>query len=310
MSEDTPKSAKFVAPRGADPKPTVNEKQLIQQLTRELAKHGNFRIRFVERVEEEVFPTLLVSVSLPRGMQAGDPEVFKLHEIAHQISNIDEIDVLITTSAMTGRGRRLEYETSEIAMNIGADLLNEVPNFHACEALLRSAMRGLSKIQEYSDVFDVLNNLSVAARLYFYMGHKGEALRILAKQEEILLMLAAKSEKENYDYSLVYPEFNEAALLYAMVGEFEKASDLVDLNYDHLHQFVEKNVFVKSRSDAEDDEARKLYSELPEDLTFSRQEMREKILFYKEKFDAANEQCEQLLHLTEQPVQRFLKTLE
>ncbi|MBX9951484.1 MAG: hypothetical protein K2Y39_20105 [Candidatus Obscuribacterales bacterium] len=306
MNEDTPKSAEFVAPRAAGPKPTVNEMQLIQQLTRELAKHGNFRIRFVERVEEEVFPTLLVSVSLPRGMQAGDPEVFKLHEIAHQISALGEIDVLITTSGMSGRGRRLEYETSEVAMNIGADLLNEVPNFHACEALLRSSMRGLSKTEEYSDIFDVLNNLSVAARLYFYMGHRGEALRILAKQEEILSMLAAKSENENYDYSLVYPEFNEAALLYAMVGEFEKASALVDLNYAHLQKFVEKNVFVKSRSDAEDYEARKLYSELPADLTFSRQEMREKILFYKESFDAATEQCEQLLTLADEPFKRFL----
>jgi len=307
MSEDIPKSAKFVAPRRADSKPSINEMHVLQLLTRELAKHGNFRIRFVERVEEEIFPTLLVSVSLPRGMQSGDPEVLKLHEIAHQISNVEEIDVLITTSSMTGRGRKLEYETSEIAMNIGAELLDEVPNFHACEALLRSAMRGISKNPDYSDVLDVLNNLSVAARLYFYMGQKVEALRILEKQEEILSMLAKKTESENYNYSLVYPEFNETALLYAMFGEFEKAFALVDVNFDQLQKFVEKNVFVKSRSDAEDDEARKLYSALPEDLTFSRQEMREKIFFYKEKHDEVRLECSNLLGYTVEPVNRFFK---
>ncbi len=139
------------------------------------------------------------------------------------------------------------------------------------------------------------------------VSHKLETLRVLERQEEILAMIAAKAESENYNYSLIFREFNEAALLYAMVGEFEKASALVDLNYDHLHKFVEKNVFVKSRSDAEDDEARKLYSELPEDLTFSPQEMKEKILFYKEKHDELELECSSLLSFTEEPIKRFLE---
>lgn len=300
MSEDIPKSAKFVAPRRVDSKPSINEMHVLQQLTRDLAKHGNFRIRFVERVEEEIFPTLLVSVSLPRGMQSGDPEVLKLHEIAHQISNVEEIDVLITTSGMTGRGRKLEYETSEIAMNIGTELLDEVPNFFACATLLRSSMRGLSTSKAPVEVHDLCKSLRVFAQICFYLGHESEGLRSLAKHGEVLGNLMKQSGKK-IDFSQIFPEYNSAALLYAQFGEFEQALSIVDENFESLRAFIEETEILDRPGQAES------MRSLPTDITFARQEMREKILFFKEKHAEIPEICNAVDSYADESIKRFFR---
>ena len=276
--------------------PTAAELRVIELLTRELVNTGDFRIRFVERLEEE-FPTLLVYIALPRGIQAGDPEVFQLHEIANQLSESNSIDIMITTASASGRGRKLEYESAEIAINIGSDVLNGVPNFLACAAILRSSMRGLSVSS--TDAALLLKNIRTFAEVCFHLGRKDQAYRFLSKHKEILGQLQSKVA-ENYTYaSLIFADRNEAALLQAKFGDFDEALASVDLNFEKLRNFVDETKILN-------DPARMAELLLPKDLTFARQDLREKIQFLKDRNQELPEICQSALYFADVQTKRIL----
>lgn len=292
--------------RQSSDEPSIQEFMVIQELTLALIKHGDYAVRFIERLEEEARPTLMVSVKLPRGTQAGDSEVFGLHEIAQSISNKHGIEVIVSTSNVSWNGKRLKYDPGIVARTIGANVLFGLPNFYACETQLKIAMEMLSADKNYADILDVMENLNILARIYFYMGRHKEAFLVLEKMETILDLMIRQVEEKAFDYIYVYPEFNSTALLYAMFGEFEKAFTLVDRNFDFLKNYVEKHDLIRRKDDPEDQEAYAFYASLPEDITFARQDVREKILFYKDKSSSSMSDCESTLNLVDEPLKRFL----
>lgn len=274
-------------------RPSPEEIKVIERLTRELVKRGDFRIRFVERLEDEGYPTLLFFVALPRGTQAGDPEILQLHEVANQISESSSIDVMITVSAISGRGRRLEYESAEIAMNIGSEILAEVPNFFASAALLRSSMKMTTLDSAKSGSSDLFKNLLSLAEVFFYLGHRSESFEILEKLE-LLLGTSATSNNANIqlDFSSAFSHLNEIALLYAQFQEYEKAYSIIDQNFERLRSFIDTTKVLERPNEMDS-------LSLPRDITFARQELREKVQFFKDKHSEIPSLCKSVIELFE-----------
>lgn len=260
-----------------DARPSPEETKVIEKLTRELVKRGDFRIRFVERLEEEDFPTLLIFIALPRGIQSGDPEILQLHEVANQISESSSIEVMITVSAISGRGRRLEYESAEIAMNIGSEVLAELPNFFASAALLKSSLKLTAADRISAGQVDLSKNLLSLAQVLYYLGHKFESMKILDRLEHLLSgSLADNDTSTESQFGHVFFEFNEVALLYAQFQEYEKAHSIIDQNFERLRAFIENTKILLQPEKAES-------LSLPKDITFARQELREKVQFFEDK---------------------------
>lgn len=260
-----------------DSRPSPEETKVIEKLTRELVKQGDFRIRFVERLEEEDYPTLLVFIALPRGIQPGDAEILQLHEVANQISESSSIDVMITVSAISGRGIRLQYESAEIAMNIGSEVLAELPNFFASAALLRSSLKMTALDASGFSLRDLSENIRSLAQVFYYLGHKRESVDVLSGFEELLSKIRTGNQStKKFHFSEIFSEFNQLALLLAQFQEDERAYALIDENFEHLRLFIEDSRILERPESTE-------FSALPKDVTFARQELREKVLSLKEK---------------------------
>lgn len=272
-------------------RPSPEETKVIERLTRELVKRGDFKIRFVERLEEEDYPTLLIFIALPRGIQPGDAEILQLHEVANQISESSSIDVMITVSAISGRGRRLEYESAEIAMNIGSEVLADLPNFFASAALLRSSMKMTAAGKSNVNLCDLSKNLQSLAEVFFYLGHKAESMKILKKLEQLLERVSACTEQdEELIFSQTFFEFNKIALLYAQFQDYEKAYSIIDQNFERLRSFIDNSKILLQPEKTES-------LSLPKDITFARQELREKIQFFQDKHLEIPLLCESVIAL-------------
>lgn len=281
------RSSSLGASRNARPSP--EETKIIERLTRELVKRGDFRIRFVERLEEEDYPTLLAFIALPRGIQPGDSEILRLHEVANQISESSSIDVMITVSAISGRGKRLEYESAEIAMNIGSDVLAELPNFFASAALLRSSMKMTAAGEMNVELSDFSKNVQSLAEVFFYLGHKPESVKLLDKLEQVLAkFLAGNKSKTDLEFAHIFFEFNEVALLYAQFQEYERAYSIIDQNFERLRSFIDSTKILLQPEMAE-------ALSLPKDITFARQELREKVQFFEDKHAEIPRMCESVI---------------
>lgn len=276
-------------------KPRASDFSVITLFTKELLKHGDYSIRFIEELDE-IEPTLLVSINLPRGILPGDPEVFALHELAQRITEKTRINLIVTTTGVGAGGRRIDYSPGKVARAVGKNLLADMPNFYACEKQLRLAIAELETDENYHHVSDLLDNLKVLTQIYFHLGLKQQALMAVEQIERVISKLLEYVEADGLNYSFVYPEFNEAATLCAIIGEYDRAFELIDKNFKHLADFVEKHNVAMRREDPADHEAHRLFSQLPQDLTFSRQEVREKVLFHKEKKDFIISMCASTLH--------------
>lgn len=277
-------------------KPKTPDFTVLTLLTKELIKHGDYTIRFVEELDDSE-PTLLVSVNLPRGVLPGDPEVFALHEIAQRITEKTGTNLIVTTTGVGAGGRRIDYSPGKVARAVGKNLLADMPNLYACENQLRMAFVELELEGGFSDVGDVLENLDVLARIYFHLGLKQQALQAIDRIEKVLETLLEGVKEGALGYSIVYGRLNDAAILCSVVGEYDRAFQLIDDNFVQLAEFVEKHDLVRRREDPSDKAATELYLHLPDDLTFSRQEMREKVFFYKEKAEYVVKNCPSTLDM-------------
>lgn len=107
--------------------------------------------------------------------------------------------------------------------------------------------------------------------------------------------LRSQAMKNGFVFANVYNDYNDLALLYAQFDDFDKAFSVLEDNFQTLRNFVDETKILDRPEEVQ-------AMGLPADITFARQEMREKVQFLKEKHDEFPELC--------MDVQKYLSELE